>query len=69
MVVAEGAVRERARAYREGLTERWPRSQVAFASKAFACTAVQRLMASEGLWLDVAGRETWTDLLARDVDP
>ena len=39
MVVAEDAVRQRARAYREGLAERWPRSQVAFASKAFACTA------------------------------
>jgi diaminopimelate decarboxylase len=55
MVVAEDAVRQRARAYRTGWPSAGPRSQVAFASKAFACTAVQRLMVSEGLWLDVAG--------------
>ena len=69
MVVAEGAVRQRARAYREGLAERWPRSQVAFASKAFACTAVQRLMVSEGLWLDVAGGGEIVTALAAGADP
>src|ERR1035441_3915051 len=55
LVVAEQAARQQARDYREQLAARWPDSQVAFASKAFPCTAVQRLMASEGLWLDVAG--------------
>jgi len=69
MVVAEDAVRQRARAYREGLAERWPRSQVAFASKAFACTAVQRLMVSEGLWLDVAGGGEIVTALAAGADP
>src|SRR6266498_2364608 len=44
MVVAEDAWRRRARDYRERLTARWPDSRAVFASKAFPCTAVQRLM-------------------------
>src|SRR5580765_3558267 len=51
LVVAEAAVRARARAYADGLASRWPRSRVVFASKAFPCTAVQRLCVSEGLGL------------------
>ena len=39
LVVAEQAIRQRAREYRAGLTARWPDSQVVFASKAFPCTA------------------------------
>jgi diaminopimelate decarboxylase len=39
LVVAEGALRQRARDYRAQLTARWPDSQVVFASKAFPCTA------------------------------
>jgi hypothetical protein len=42
---------------------------VAFASKAFACTAVQRLMVSEGLWLDVAGGGEIVTALAAGADP
>jgi diaminopimelate decarboxylase len=55
MVVAEDAVRVRAREYADGLATRWPRSRVVFASKAFPATAVQRVMVEEGLGLDVAG--------------
>ena len=69
MVVAEGALRDRARAYREKLAARWPASQVVFASKAFACTAVQRLMVSEGLWIDVAGGGEIVTALAAGADP
>src|ERR1700754_3264660 len=43
LVVAEQAVRDRAREYAGGLAARWPNSRVVFASKAFPCTAVQRL--------------------------
>ena len=39
LVVDEAALRARARAYREGLAARWPRSRVVFASKSFPCTA------------------------------
>ena len=69
LVVAEGAVRQQARDYREQLSARWPDSQVAFASKAFPSTAVQRLMVSEGLWLDVAGGGEIVTALAAGADP
>jgi diaminopimelate decarboxylase len=66
MVVAERALRDRAREYRHELAARWPRSRVVFASKAFPCTAVQRVMVEEGLGLDVAGAgEIITALKAR----
>lgn len=55
LVVSEDALRRRAREYADGLAARWPRSRVVFASKAFPCTAVQRVMVEEGLGLDVAG--------------
>ena len=69
LVVAEGALRLRARDYRSQLAARWPDTQVAFASKAFPCTAVQRLMVSEGLWLDVAGGGEIVTALAAGADP
>ena len=69
MVVAAGALRLRTRAYRDGLAARWPDSRVAFASKAFPCTGVLRLMASEGLWLDVAGGGEIVIALAAGADP
>ena len=39
------------------------------ASKAFPCTAVQRLMVSEGLWIDVAGGGEIVTALAAGADP
>src|SRR3954471_18363169 len=48
LVVSEPALRAHAREYADGLAARWPRSRVVFASKAFPCTAVQRVMAEEG---------------------
>ncbi len=44
LVVAEQALRARAREYVDELAARWPNSRVVFASKAFPCTAVQRVM-------------------------
>jgi diaminopimelate decarboxylase len=69
LVVAEEAVRQRARDYRAGLATRWPDSQVVFASKAFPCTAVQRVMVNEGLWIDVAGGGEIVTALAAGADP
>jgi diaminopimelate decarboxylase len=69
MVVAEGGLRQRARDYRARLAARWPDSQVVFASKAFPCAAVQRVMVSEGLWLDVAGGGEIITALAAGADP
>jgi diaminopimelate decarboxylase len=69
MVVAEGALRQRARDYRSALAARWRDSRVVFASKAFSCTAVQRVMVAEGVWLDVAGGGEIVSALAAGADP
>jgi diaminopimelate decarboxylase len=69
LVVAENALRARAREYTAELRARWPRSRVVFASKAFPCTAVQRVMAEEGLGLDVAGGGEIVTALAAGADP
>jgi diaminopimelate decarboxylase len=69
MVVAEEALRARAREYVSELAARWPRSRVVFASKAFPCTAVQRVMVEEGLGLDVAGGGEILTALKAGVDP
>src|SRR5436190_14851207 len=69
LVVAERALRERAREYRSELASRWPRSRVVFASKAFPCTAVQRVMVQEGLGLDVAGAGEIVTALKAGADP
>src|SRR3954465_13759183 len=52
--VAEEALRDRARAFLGALRVRHPEGDVLFASKAFPCTAVFRVMAEEGLACDVA---------------
>src|SRR5436190_4379098 len=69
LVVAEQALRARAREYRTELAARWPRSRVVFASKAFPCTAVQRVMVEEGLGLDVAGAGEIVTALKAGADP
>jgi diaminopimelate decarboxylase len=53
-VVAEDDLRARARAFARGLAARHADSDVLFASKAFPCTAVYRVLAEEGLACDVA---------------
>lgn len=69
LVVAEHALRERAREYAGELAARWARSRVVFASKAFPCTAVQRVMVEEGLGLDVAGGGEILSALKAGVEP
>jgi diaminopimelate decarboxylase len=69
MVVAEAALRARAREFVDELAARWPRSRVVFASKAFPCTAVQRVMGEEGLGLDVSGGGEIVTALKAGVDP
>jgi diaminopimelate decarboxylase len=69
MVVAEEAVRQRARDYLAAFRTRWARTDVAFASKAFPCTAIQRVASEEGLLLDVAGGGEIVTALAAGADP
>src|SRR4051794_33584322 len=53
-VYAEDDIRARARAYVEAFAARTDRFEVIYASKAFPCVGVFRLMAEEGLSVDVA---------------
>ena len=69
IVVDEGALRQRAADYLAAFRSRWPRSDVAFASKSFPCTAVQRVMVSEGLHLDVAGGGEILSAIKAGADP
>jgi len=69
IVVSEDALRQRARNYLTAFRSRWPRADVAFASKSFPCTAVQRVMVSEGLHLDVAGGGEILSALKAGADP
>jgi diaminopimelate decarboxylase len=69
LVVSERAIRDRAREYAGELAARWANSRVVFASKAFPCTAVQRLVVEEGLGLDVAGGGEIITALKAGVDP
>jgi diaminopimelate decarboxylase len=55
-VVVEDDLRAQARAYREAFDRHAPGAHVSFASKACPCTAVLRVIESEGLGCDVASR-------------
>jgi diaminopimelate decarboxylase len=68
-VVAEDDLRARARAYRRGLAARNPDSDVLYASKAFPCTAVYRVLAEEGLACDVASGGELALALRGGFDP
>ncbi len=67
--VSEPALRARAREYVTEFAARWPDSRVVFASKAFPCTAVQRVMTEEGVGLDVAGGGEIITALRAGADP
>ncbi|MFN6550893.1 diaminopimelate decarboxylase [Mycolicibacterium septicum] len=69
IVVDEDVLRQRAADYLVAFRSRWPRSDVAFASKSFPCTAVQRVMVSEGLHLDVAGGGEILSAIKAGADP
>jgi hypothetical protein len=60
LIVDETALRERAEAFQREFTSRRPGTMVTFASKAFPCTAVQRVMVAAGL-----GRSTFTPGIQR----
>ena len=69
LVVDEEALRERAGAYVDEMASRWAHSRVVFASKAFPCTAVQKVMVEEGIGLDVAGGGEIVTALKAGADP
>jgi len=68
-VVAEDDLRARARAFRDALAARHADYDVLFASKAFPCTAVYRVLAQEGLACDVASGGELALALRGGFDP
>lgn len=68
-VLDDQAVREQVRRFRHALELSWPNARMVWASKSFPCTAVYRLMAAEGIGVDVAGGGELVMALAGGVDP
>ncbi len=68
-IVVEDDLRARARAFVGGLRSRHGDGDVLFASKAFPCTAVYRLLAQEGLSCDVASGGELALALSGGFDP
>jgi diaminopimelate decarboxylase len=68
-VIDEGALRDRARAYADGVTRRHPRSRVCFATKSFPSASMLAVLASEGLGFDVVGEGELQMALAAGADP
>jgi diaminopimelate decarboxylase len=68
-IVAEDDLRARARAFVDGLRLRHDDGDVLFASKAFPCTAVYRVLAAEGLACDVASGGELALALRGGFDP
>jgi diaminopimelate decarboxylase len=68
-VVAEDDLRSRARAFVGALSARHADFDVLFASKAFPCTAIYRLLAQEGLSCDVASGGELSLARAAGIDP
>src|SRR5580698_6938272 len=54
-VIDERALRDRARAFADGLARRHPRGRVCFATKSFPSASMLAVVASEGLGFDVVG--------------
>jgi diaminopimelate decarboxylase len=68
-IIDEQALRGRARAFTGGLSARHPRSRVCFATKSFPSASMIRLLASEGLGMDVVGAGELHIALAAGADP
>ena len=68
-IVDEEGLRRQARRFSEGLRERWPNSEVLYASKSFPVVGMYKLAQEEGLSIDVAGGGEIKLALAAGVDP
>lgn len=68
-VYDEVGLRRQIRRFIDGLRERWPNSEVLFASKSFPAVGMYRLAAEEGLSVDIAGGGELQLALAAGVPP
>jgi diaminopimelate decarboxylase len=69
LIIDETALRDRARRYQAGLQDRWPNSEVVWASKSLPLTSVFRVIGEEGLGVDIAGGGELVMALAAGVNP
>ncbi|QAB16590.1 diaminopimelate decarboxylase [Leucobacter muris] len=67
--IDEQGLRDTMRRYREGLSSRWARSRVCFASKSLPCVAAYAVAQQEGLLVDVVGEGELRLALAAGVEP
>ena len=68
-VVAEDDLRARAQAFVAAFSDRHDDTELLFASKAFPCTAVYRVLAEEGIGVDVASGGELASALRAGFDP
>ena len=68
-IVDEVGLRRQVRRFIDGLRERWPNSEVLFASKSLPIVGMYRLAQEEGLSVDIAGGGELQLALAGGVDP
>src|SRR6478672_10670361 len=68
-VVAEDDLRARAQRFVTAFSSRHPETELLFASKAFPCTAVYRVLAEEGIGVDVASGGELTSALRAGFAP
>ena len=68
-VIDEKGLRRQIRRFIDGLAERWPNSEVVFASKSFPAVSMYAIAQSEGLSVDVAGGGELVMALAAGVAP
>lgn len=68
-VYDEVGLRRQIRRFIDGLRERWPNSEVLFASKSFPAVGMYRVAAEEGLSVDIAGGGELQLALAAGVPP
>ncbi|PRI11258.1 diaminopimelate decarboxylase [Leucobacter massiliensis] len=68
-VIDEAGLRRQIRRFVDGIRERWPNSEVLFASKSLPAVGMYRVAQDEGLSVDVAGGGELVLALAAGVDP
>ena len=68
-VYDEAGLRRQIRRFIDGLSARWPESEVLFASKSFPAVGMYRIAAEEGLSVDIAGGGELRLALAAGVSP
>lgn len=68
-IIDEAGLREQIRRFVGGLRERWPNSEVLFASKSFPVVEMYRVAEEEGASIDVAGGGEIVLALNAGVDP